>query len=495
MLPRSQEPGQDPAQPRPAGRTVWLAAAVSLVLAADAMSSRYLFSDTFYDLYAGRLIAHHGVPRVNMITVAAHGSPWVDQQWLAQVLYYGAWCAGGYRFLALVSAVLITSGFAVLAGLMLRRGVAPTRMFAWTLAAFVVCIGNTGIRAQSFAYPCFALTLWLLSDDDRAARIRPWTWLVVPVLVFWANTHGSVLLGAAMVSLYGLYRAVKAAQRRAPDQVLAYVLLAVAAMASIAATPYGTGVLGYYDHFTGNPPLARYVSEWAPPSPLSRFSWAFFGVLIAIAVALVRAWRRGARPDPLLCALTAGLLALALTAVRNQAWFAFGGTLLAADATARATAGKVPPLSRRFSTAVTCLLAGLAVASLVTVAVTPDRQFFTQVPRPAIDVAASIAARHPGTRVLGDDYSSSAMLWLRPAVIGRVGFDARFELYGARLASFSDFLFVRGQHWTRVLRGYGIVVASRRHAGLARSLAALPGWRVAFEDGTGIVVIRRQPSG
>jgi hypothetical protein len=490
MLPRSREPGKDTEHHGRAGRAAWLIAAVALVLAANAMASRYLFSDTFYDLYAGRLIARHGVPRVNTITVTAHGSPWVDQQWLAQVLYYGTWCAGGYRLLALLSAVLVTSGFALLAVVMLRRGVPPTRVFAWTLATFLVCIGNTGIRAQSFAYPCFALTLWLLSEDDRGPRLRSRTWLVVPVLVVWANTHGSVLLGAAMAFLYGVYRAAQAALRREARQAGACVALAVAAPGSVVATPYGTSVLGYYHHFTGNPPLARYVSEWAPPSPLSRFSWGFFGLLIVMAVTLFRAWRRGARPDPLLCALTAGLLALALTAVRNQAWFAFGGTLLAADATARATGRAVPALSRQFGVAITSLLVALAAASLVTLVATPDSQFFTQVPRRAINVAADIAVRNPHVRILGDDYSGSAMLWLRPAVIGRVGFDARFELYGRHLGAFSDFLFARGAHWAQVTRGYGVVVASRRHPQLTRGLSALPGWRVAFEDGGGIVVVR-----
>src|SRR5262249_36772247 len=103
---------------------------------------------------------------------------------------------------------------AALALRMLRRGVPPPRVFAWTLAAFAVCMGNTGIRAQSFAYPCLALTLWLILADGRAPRPRARTWLLIPVLVLWANTHGSVLLGAALVALYAGYRAARARARR-----------------------------------------------------------------------------------------------------------------------------------------------------------------------------------------------------------------------------------------------------------------------------------------
>jgi hypothetical protein len=208
-------------------------------------------------------------------------------------------------------------------------------------------------------------------------------------------------------------------------------------------------------------------------------------------VAIFLAWRRGARPDPVLAGLAALTLALAFTAVRNQAWFGFAGTLFAADMAARASAGPSQPLSRAFSRAVTGLLAALAVASMLVLATTPDSQFFRQAPRRAINVAASLAVGHPRLRVLGDDYSGTAMLWLRPAVTGRVAFDVRFELYGAELQAFSDFLFVRGPRWDRVTRGYGVVVASRLHPQLVRELKALPGWRVVFEDGGGIVLIRR----
>jgi hypothetical protein len=433
----------------------------------------------------------HGIPHTNTVTVAAHGATWVDQQWLAQVLYYGAWSAGGYRLLAALSAILVTSGFAVLALVMLRRGVSPTRAFAWTLVAFVVCLGNTGIRAQSFAYPCIALTLWLITDDSRADRMRARTWLVLPVLVFWANTHGSVLLGAAMVALYALYRSVLAIARKDRRAVPAFALLAVLALASVACTPYGAGIAGYYARFPGNPPLSRFVAEWAPPTPLSSFSWAFFAVLLVIIVAIFLAWRRGARPDPVLAGLTALTLALAFTAVRNQAWFGFAGTLFAADMAARAGAGPNQPLSKAFSRAVAGLLAALAAASMLVLAVTPDSQFFRQAPRRPINVAADLAVMHPRLRVLGDDYSGTAMLWLRPAVTGRVAFDVRFELYGAELQAFSDFLFVRGHGWDRVTRGYGIVVASSLHPELVRKLRTLPGWRVVFEDSQGIVLIRR----
>ena len=93
----------------------WLVALVALSLMVSLEYSRYLFADSYYDLYAGRYIVQHGLPHRNVVTVVAHGAPWIDQQWLAHVLYYGAWAAGGYPAVALLSSLVLTSGCAAAA--------------------------------------------------------------------------------------------------------------------------------------------------------------------------------------------------------------------------------------------------------------------------------------------------------------------------------------------------------------------------------------------
>ena len=475
-----------------AGGLIWWLAGTSLVLAASVMFSRYLVTDSFYDLYAGRYILANGIPHLNVATVVAHGTAWTDQQWLAQVLYYLAWLVGGYRLLAAVSAVLVTSGFAVFAALMIRRRIPPTRAFAWTLVAFTVCIGNTGIRAQSFAYPLLAVTLWLILDDETAALPRTRTWLLVPLLMFWANAHGSVLLGAGLVAGYSGYRAVRGLVQRDRKCVVAYLALAGCSALSVVCTPYGVGVLNYYLRFASDPVLRHSVLEWAPPSPLRPVSWAFFAAAGLIVGSLVVAWRRGARPNPLLAAFAAISLALALTATRNQAWFGFCGSLLAADTLARASGARVPALSRGFRIGVLGALGLLALTSLAILAVTSDRQFYSQTPIQAIGAAARAAGHDPAVRVLGDDVSGTAMLWLDPALFGRVGFDVRFEQYTpAELGAYVDFIVVRGPAWQRIARGYAIIVASKRHPRLVRALARLPGWRVSYDGATGVVVTRQ----
>ncbi len=456
------------------------------------MVSRSLFSDSFYDLYDGRYIASHGIPHRNVWTVASHGAAWIDQQWLAHLIFYGAWSVGGYPGLALLSASLVTAGFAMLALLMLRRGVPPTRMFAWTMVAFAVCLGNTVVRAQSFGYLFLGLLLWLLVTDNEMRRLRARTFLVVPVLALWANTHGTVLLGAGLVVLYAGYRIARALASRDVRSIPLTVVLAVVAVGSVACTPYGPGVATYYRELLSDSVLSRYIMEWAPPSIAFPLSWAFFALLAMTIVSAGVAWRRSVRPDTVLAGLAVVLLGLALTGVRYQAWFGLGGSLFAADTLARAHPG-VSALSARFSRATAAMLAMAAAVSLVALAVTPANVFESGIPVRALNVAASIAARNPTLRVIGDDWSDTPMLWLHPAMAGRVGFDIREEQYSrAQLIAYFDFVLMIGPRWQRVTRGYDIIVASRQHyPALCAALVHLPGWRVALDDRAGVVLVRR----
>ncbi len=484
--------GAPRAAPRQAdGARAWFIAAVSLVLAGTATDSRKLVSDSLFDLNLGRYIAAHGLPRRNVWTVAAHGAPWTDQQWLAHLIFYGAWRVAGYPGLAALSAALITGGFAMLALLMLRRGIPPARMFAWTMVAFLVCLGNTTVRAQSFGYLYFGITISLLVTDRPVARMRARTWLVIPVLLLWANSHGSVLLGAGLAALYGGYRSVLALARRDKGGAAGGALLAVASIAAALCTPYGLAIARYYQSLLGRGVLSRYITEWAPPRLESPLSWGFFALVVLCALAFAVAWLRGARPDPILMAGTLILLCLALTAERNQAWFGFGGSLFAADTLARArpAAGS---LSRGFRSAVATVLAAAALTSLVALASTPVSTFEAGFPIRALDAAASIAAGNPSLRMIGDDWSDTPMLWLHPAMTGRVGFDIREEQYtSAQLSDYFDFLLRIGPHWQRVTAGYGIIVISRRqYPWLAAAVHSLPGWRLVFSDRGGSVLVR-----
>jgi hypothetical protein len=99
--------------------------------------------------------------------------------------------------------------------------------------------------------------------------------------------------------------------------------------------------------------------------------------------------------------------------------------------------------------------------------------------------------------VLADDSTGSALMWQYPGLAGRVGFDARTEIYPARrLIAFAHFLGVAGGSWTAAARPYQVLaITCSLHPGLCPAIRHLHAWRVIGTHGDGLVAVRRrQPS-
>ena len=89
-------------------------------------------------------------------------------------------------------------------------------------------------------------------------------------------------------------------------------------------------------------------------------------------------------------------------------------------------------------------------------------------------------------RILGDDVSSDALLWKEPALVGRVGFDDRLEVYRPpAVAAWADVIEARRPP----LPGYDVLVASSRNE-LAKRILSLRGWRVLYDGGDGAAAAR-----
>ena len=134
------------------------------------------------------------------------------------------------------------------------------------------------------------------------------------------------------------------------------------------------------------------------------------------------------RPDPVVFAIAASLLALASQGVRYQAWFALAAAILGARSVAAAGGGPgpLPALVRRAGGAA---IAVAVAVSLVVVLLTSDAAFEQLSPEAALAATGAYLERHPAARILADADASSALLWTQPRSIGHVAFDARLEQF------------------------------------------------------------------
>ena len=442
-------------------------------------------SDTYMTLTAGRDVAHHGLPGVERLTLGAAGHHWVDQQWLAQWIFFRAWQGGGDAGVALLAAGLTAGAFALLTAVLLSRGTTPGRALEWSVLAFAVALPDTGVRAQAFAYLLFVGLVWLLLRDLEGRGSPVVLLAAVALLAVWANLHGSVLLGAALVAAYCGWQAVRRFDAEHKPSAL-YAAVGVAALAAPSATPYGLDTLSYYRAVLANPAIRSFSSEWQSARPTTVAALGFFVFVITLAIVLWKSLRRCIRPDPVLLTVTVALCVAGFYALRWEAWAAIVGVVLGADLLARRQASRKTGPGR--PRAVLVLGVILVAASSMALATQPGSRFGSKGPVGAMRSAASYAAAHPRTAILADDRSADALLWTHPELVGRVGFDDRLEIYGrAAVRGWADF--IRGNR-SPLPKSYGILVAGAGNHRLVHRIRVLSGWRVIYDRPDGTVAVR-----
>ncbi len=430
-----------------------------------------LVQDGWLTLVSGREIVRHGLPSQNHLTLLGNGRHWVDQQWLAQLLFYGVNVLAGLKGVVLAQIVACFAGIGLLIQSARRRGASPGSVAVIAAVAIAAAPWGLQVRAQGLAILLFGATLALLLKDQRAESWR--TLFVLPVLCLWANVHGSVVLGAALVSLCGAFSLSRRGERSSRHVARAAALMLLPPL-TLLASPYGFALAGYYRLMLINPPFKGQNVEWKQTAP-SAVTAIFFGLAcLAIYVGIRnRSWFSRFEIATMLLTLLSALLA-----VRGIIWFSLASVAILPAALRRS--GK-PRLSTRGATlstigaAVVCALAVAQFAGMRSQELDPFA--------PDLATAVAHAAGSSGT-VFADDQHADWLLWKVPSLRGRVAYDVRFELLRKdEIRRLADYVQLRDRH--PIAGKYTVVVVDRRHADQLKKLGAM---KVRYADDDAIVV-------
>jgi hypothetical protein len=440
-------------------------------------------SDSWLMLVAGREIAEHGIPHHDGLTAWTIGRVWVDQQWLAHIGGYGLYELAGPAALVLVNAAAAVGGLA-LAVVGARRGGASARSAAFVaLVCAPALIPFAVIRPQTLSYPLFVGLFLLLESSSAPTRM---TLLCLPLLVLWANLHGSALLGVGLVSLWAVVGASSRGGRLGLSRVWEhYAGLAAASWLCLLATPYTLSVVGYYRRIVFNPAFGDVVTEWMRPS--FPFSTPFF-LLAVVAAALVVTPRP--RYSPFARAALALTVLAGFMAVRYTPWLPL---LVAVLAPAALDALRRPRAAERHVRINLALVAvGLvAVTVFVVLQASKPASLYERTLRPAARRAATEAAERNEGLVLASPQAADWLLWHNPGLRGRIAFDVRFELLTAdELRRLGAFFSHSDPAWRNAAACCSVFVLHTDPAvidGLRRDL------RVVYSDDTTTVLVRRSP--
>ncbi len=447
-----------------------------------ALAKVLVATDTWYALVSGRLIAKHGVPFHNHLTIWAHGARWVDQQWLAQLGLYGLDRAGGIRLAVVVHVLLVAAAFTAMVILARRSGADPRSIALVSVVALLpLALSTAQLRTQTFAYPLFAAVLVLL------ARPGPTTWrrllALLAIIVLWANLHGSVVLAAILVSLRGCCELASGLRSGKGPRQFAW-LVALLPWPALLATPYLWSTGHYYRETIFNPTLSAYLWQWKPTT-LSPLSLPLFVLALGFLWLVGRAAPAYTRFEKL-----AGLIlvALALLAVRNWTWLALFAVAFYPKGLDYLRGERRPletPLNR--------VLAALGILFAVAVSSATlgrAQSWFTSAfPDRGARVVSDLARSHPKARIWATAEWGDWLMWSHPKLQGRLAFDARVELLSSpqvkKMAVFSATNLLVPQ----VRKHYGIIVVSKNNDPDAYRLLRREG-PVAYDDGNVLVVSR-----
>jgi hypothetical protein len=427
-------------------------------------------------LVAGREIVEHGLPHHETLTVIAAGREWIDQQWLAQLVWYGIERVGGLPAVAVIDVLLVAGAVGSAMAAARQLGASARSTFLVSAACLFTAPWTWQIRAQALALPLFVWTLWLAADHVRRPSRR--LLLALPLLLVWANIHGSVLLGAGVVALAAVWVAVR--ERRASG-----LGIAVAAAVCALVTPYGLDIFRYYHLLLVDPPFGDAIVEWQRSTP-SGLTAIFFVVLALSAVLVV--WQRR-RLTWFEIAVLVLLAAQALDAVRGIGWFALAAAMFvprALDGALRRTDAVRFPLTNLL---VAFGFAAAALVTLVVVLTRPTSWFERSWPE---EVLSAVHSAGPEARIYPSDRHADWLLWHEPDLKGRVAYDVRFEVLSKE--QFREIAYFDGEHgtrWKRAADGYRVVVVDEgSEPSHTADLLAAPHARAAYRDDDVAVVIR-----
>jgi hypothetical protein len=238
---------------------------------------------------------------------AAPGVAWHDAPALGQIVFHGLQSLFGDKGLVLAQVVAVGVALFVLAldlrGAQARDGAGAAVIFAVLVAApaaFLV------VRAQLFSLALFPVLVLLVRSEARAPSRR--IWLAVPLVALWANLHGGVLVGFAVLAAYLLLHRL----REAP--ALAIAVLAAAA-AALLATPALLQTAAYDAGVLGGEAAAEHYGLWAPLSLREPLDLLFIAIATPLLVLALRH-----RPAPWEIVVLVALSGLAVEARRNDLW-------------------------------------------------------------------------------------------------------------------------------------------------------------------------------
>ncbi|WP_334442573.1 hypothetical protein [Bradyrhizobium sp. AZCC 1610] len=435
--------------------------------------------DTYSHIAVGRWIISHGaVPDRDPFSFSMHGAPWITFEWLSQIVYAAMYALSGWAGVVALAAAAIALALGLLTRFLLRE-LAPTPTLLMVLAAIVLLSPHLLARPHVLTLPI--MVTWaaaLVRSMDR--RTTPPPYWALPLLVLWANLHGSVVLALGLIGPAVLEALIDEKRSEWPRVLLRWLPFTCLAVAASCLTPYGPAPLLVPLKTLGLGEALMLIAEWRPQD------FGHFNNFEFLLLAGILALSRGVTLPVVRALVVLGLLHFALAQVRNADLLALLAPLYLAAPLARQFGTQAEDNAGGSARGVTLMALSVMVVATALAQVRDIRPASRNTPEAAVASAGLAKAR-----AVFNDYSFGGYLIFSgiPTFI-----DGRGELFGGQfivrqnsavsLADLGDFL--------KLLDQYKLdATLLQPNTPAVALLDRLPDWRRVYSDEVAVVHKRR----
>ena len=453
--------------------------------------------DVWWHLRTGQLILqNHSVFHSDPYSFTRAGQPWVDHEWLSQVVIFALYRLAGWAGLMAAFSSVITVALLLVFLRCPRRPYVAGLVTVW---GAVASVPSWGSRPQMFSFLLASMFLFILERSDERPNLLWWT---PALMLLWANLHAGYALGIALLVLFFLGDILDATFgfREWPETTRRLRMLALViatCLAVVPLNPYGLRMYSYPLETLRSRAMPLYINEWFSPDFHQHKYLASLLMMLTTLVLPVFSPRR-LRPREILLLLVTTYAAL--RSVRHIPIY----VLVAVPVVSALLQGCLENfgVAHRFESAPTALtqskmllnallLAGFLGFAALRFNWVLQRQGQAEQKAFPAEAVAFLSMRRPPSPLLNHYNWGGYFIWkLYPEY--KVYIDGRADVYGdAFMDDFASTYYVKGEAWSGPLMKWGVrTVVLPPDAPLVTALQAMPDWRIIHADTQAVILTK-----
>jgi len=214
--------------------------------------SAFLDPDFGWHLKMGELITSSGIPKLDPFSYTMPSFPYIDIQWLTNVIFKVLYPNIGMAGLSAIYAFIV-----LLCLFVALKSVGKIRSY-WEvpiILATAILFGYFGVRPQVASWLLWAVFLFVVLNERR---LRRWWYFLPALVILWVNLHGSFAISVATLFLIGI---VKLWQKKLKKD---FVLIFFLSILATFINPYGPRIWHEVWLQISDSSLRWRIMEWQP---------------------------------------------------------------------------------------------------------------------------------------------------------------------------------------------------------------------------------------